>query len=84
MPINGDDVIHYCVANMPGAVPKTSAYALNHVTLPVVTTVADKGWRKALADDPHPINGLNVYDGKITHRAVAEAQEFDYVDAIIR
>ena len=68
-----DDVIHYCVANMPGAVPRTSAQALNNATLPFVLALADKGWRRALADDPHLKAGLNVHDGMVTHPAVAEA-----------
>ena len=68
-----DDVIHYCVANMPGAVPRTSAYALNNATLLHVLAIADKGWKQALADDPHLANGLNVHQGRITHEAVHEA-----------
>jgi len=68
-----DGVIHYCVANMPGAVPRTSAQALNNATLPFVLALADKGWRKALADDPFLRAGLNVHAGRITHPAVAEA-----------
>ena len=68
-----DGVIHYCVANMPGAVPRTSAFALNNATLPYVLALADKGWRRALRDDAHFRNGLNVHDGAITHAAVAEA-----------
>ena len=68
-----DGVIHYCVANMPGAVPKTSAHALNNATLPFVMALADKGWKRALADDKHLAAGLNVWNGKITHEAVANA-----------
>ncbi len=68
-----DGVIHYCVANMPGAVPKTSAHALNNATLPFVMALADKGWKRALADDRHLAAGLNVWNGKITHEAVANA-----------
>lgn len=68
-----DGVIHYCVANMPGAVPKTSAHALNNATLPFVMALADKGWKRALADDRHLLAGLNVWNGKITHEAVAQA-----------
>jgi alanine dehydrogenase len=70
-----DGVVHYCVANMPGAVPRTSTYALNNATLPFVLEIADKGWKRALADDPHLRNGLNVALGRITYRAVAEALE---------
>ena len=75
-----DDVIHYCVANMPGAVPKTSAVALNNATLPYVLNLADKGWKQALEDDPHLRNGLNVCDGRVTHPAVAESLGYDYTE----
>ena len=68
-----DDVIHYCVTNMPGAVPRTSAHALNNATLPFILAIADKGWRQALADDAHLRAGLNVHAGHIAHRAVAES-----------
>ncbi len=68
-----DDVVHYCVANMPGAVPKTSTHALNNVTLPFTLALADKGWRQALHDDPHLGNGLNIWNGKITCEPVAKA-----------
>ena len=70
-----DGVVHYCVANMPGAVPRTSTYALNNATLPFVLAIADKGWKQALAADPHLRKGLNVAFGRITYRAVAEALE---------
>jgi alanine dehydrogenase len=66
-------VVHYCVTNMPGAVPRTSTYALNNATLPFVLALADKGWRRALADDPHLCAGLNVAHGKLTHPEVARA-----------
>jgi alanine dehydrogenase len=66
-----DGVVHYCVANMPGAVPRTSAIALNNATLPYVLALADNGYRKALGDDPHFKAGLNVCKGKLTHPAVA-------------
>ena len=66
-----DGVLHYCVANMPGAVPRTSTYALNNVTLPFALALASKGPRQALADDPHLAAGLNVADGRIAHAAVA-------------
>ena len=68
-----DGVIHYCVANMPGAVPKTSAHALNNATLPFVMALASKGWRRALTEDRHLLAGLNVWNGKVTHEAVAQA-----------
>jgi alanine dehydrogenase len=66
-----DGVIHYCVTNMPGAVARTSTFALNNATLPFTLALAEKGWRKALADDPHLRAGLNVARGRITHAAVA-------------
>ena len=66
-----EGVVHYCVTNMPGAVARTSAVALNNATLPFVVAIADKGWRRALGDDPHLKNGLNVCRGRITHPAVA-------------
>jgi alanine dehydrogenase len=73
-----DDVVHYCVTNMPGAVARTSTFALNNVTLPFVLALADKGYRRALGEDPHLRNGLNVYEGKITHRAVADALKLKF------
>jgi len=73
-------VVHYCVANMPGAVPRTSTYALNNATLPFVLALAEKGWRAALAADPHLKNGLNVCRGKVTHRGVAEALGLAYAE----
>jgi alanine dehydrogenase len=80
-----DGVVHYMVANMPGAVPRTSTYALNNATLPFVLALADKGWRRALADDAHLKNGLNVAAGKVTHKAVARALGLAYTppDAVI-
>jgi alanine dehydrogenase len=73
-----DGVIHFCVTNMPGAVARTSTFALNNATLPFVLALADKGWRKAIADDPHLRNGLNVHAGKLTCQPVAEAQGLAY------
>ncbi|MCB1970537.1 MAG: alanine dehydrogenase [Geminicoccaceae bacterium] len=75
-----DDVVHYCVANMPGAVPRTSTMALNNVTLPYALALADKGYKTALSENPHFRNGLNVARGKVTYKAVAEALGYDYVD----
>ncbi|HEX2566382.1 MAG TPA: alanine dehydrogenase [Burkholderiales bacterium] len=74
-----DDVVHYCVTNMPGAVPRTSTYALNNATLPFVLALADKGWKRALRDDPHLRNGLNVAGGKVTHPEVAAALSASFV-----
>jgi alanine dehydrogenase len=68
-----DGVTHYCVANMPGGVARTSTFALNAATLPYIIALADKGWRRALADDKHLRDGLNVQGGAITHPAVAVA-----------
>lgn len=67
-----DDVVHYCVTNMPGAVPRTSAMALNNVTLPFVVALANKGYDEAIAGDPHLARGVNIHAGKIAHEAVAE------------
>ena len=76
-----DGVIHYCVANMPGGVARTSTFALNNVTLPFGLAIANKGWKKALADDAHLRNGLNVAHGKVTYKAVADDLGYDYVAA---
>ena len=73
-----DDVVHYCVTNMPGAVPRTSTYALNNATLPFVLALANKGWKRALSDDEHLRNGLNVARGRITHPEVAAALNVPY------
>jgi alanine dehydrogenase len=73
-----DDVIHFCVTNMPGAVSRTSTFALNNATLPFVLALADKGWRRAIVEDPHLRNGLNVHAGKLTCKPVAEAQGLAY------
>jgi alanine dehydrogenase len=66
-----EGVVHYCVTNMPGAVARTSAVALNNATLPFVVAIADKGWRRALNEDAHLRNGLNICRGRVTHPAVA-------------
>ena len=76
-----DNVVHYCVANMPGGVARTSTYALNNVTLPFALNIANKGWKKALSDDVHLRNGLNVAGGKVTYKAVADDLGYDYVAA---
>ena len=67
------DVVHYCVTNMPGAVARTSTYALNNATLPFILALADKGPQVAMTYDPHLLSGLNVYKGRISHPAVAAA-----------
>jgi alanine dehydrogenase len=71
-----DGVVHYCVANMPGAVPRTSTYALNNATLPYVLALADRGYKEAMRRDPHLMAGLNVHAGRITCREVAEALQY--------
>jgi alanine dehydrogenase len=76
-----DGVVHYCVANMPGAVARTATFALNNATLPFTLALAEKGWRQALADDQHLLHGLNVCRGALTYRAVAEAQELPWTPA---
>ncbi len=76
-----DGVVHYCVANMPGGVARTSAFALNNATLPFVLALANKGYRRALADDIHLRRGLNVHTGNITYQAVAEALKMKYQPA---
>jgi alanine dehydrogenase len=73
-----DGVLHYCVTNMPGAVPRTSTFALTNATLPFVRALADLGWRAALGRDPHLARGLNVHEGVITHEAVARDLELPY------
>jgi alanine dehydrogenase len=75
-----DGVVHYCVANMPGAVPRTSTYALNNATLPFTVKLAQLGWKRALAADPHLLAGLNVCEGRVTHREVAGALGHPYHD----
>jgi alanine dehydrogenase len=74
-------VVHYCVVNMPGAVSRTSTFALTNVTFPYAMAIANKGWRQALRDDPALARGLNTCDGKVTHPAVAEALGLSYVPA---
>ena len=74
-----DGVTHYCVANMPGGVPRTSTFALNNATLPFTLALADKGWKRALTEDAHLRNGLNVASGQVTCRPVAEALHYKYV-----
>ena len=76
-----DNVVHYCVANMPGAVARTSTYALNAATLPFALALAEKGWRAALRDDEHLRQGLNVCAGKLTYAHVAEALGLPYMPA---
>ncbi len=73
-----DNVVHYCVANMPGAVPLTSALALNHSVLPYALRLANQGWRDALSGDQNFSNGLNVHAGKVTNEAVAESLDLNY------
>jgi alanine dehydrogenase len=76
-----DDIVHYCVANMPGAVARTSTFALTNATLPYTLELANKGYRQALLDNEHLRNGLNVHNGNITYEAVARDLEYQYVPA---
>ncbi len=76
-----DDVVHYCVTNMPGAVPRTSTFALTNVTLPFVKALVARGWREALSRDPHLAHGLNVHAGHINHEAVAHDLGYEYLSA---
>jgi alanine dehydrogenase len=76
-----DDVVHYCVTNMPGAVPRTSTFALTNATLPFVKSLANNGWVEALRRDPHLANGLNVHAGHVNHEAVARDLGYEYLSA---
>lgn len=76
-----DEVIHYCVANMPGAVPRTSTIALTNATLPYAIQIAGKGWKQACIDSVPLRKGLNVVDGKVVYEGVAEAFNLPYIDA---
>ncbi len=76
-----DGVVHYCVANMPGALARTSTFALNNATIGHAVAIADKGWRKAMRDDVHLRHGLNVCEGQVTYEAVAKDLGYEYVTA---
>lgn len=76
-----DGIVHYCVSNMPGAVPRTSTFALTNATLPFILALANKGYKKAMQDDVHLLNGLNICQGKITYKAVATALNQEYTPA---
>jgi alanine dehydrogenase len=76
-----DGIVHYCVANMPGAVARTSTFALNNATLPFAIALADKGFRRACAEDPHLADGLNIHNGRVTYEAVAKELGYRYVPA---
>ena len=76
-----DGVVHYCVANMPGAVARTSTFALNNATIGHAVALADKGWKQALLDNPHLLAGLNVCNGQVTYEAVAKDLGYAYVAA---
>jgi alanine dehydrogenase len=76
-----DGVIHYCVANMPGAVARTSAFALNNATLPFAMALANKGAEAAMKADPHLAAGLNISNGKVRYKAVADALGLPYEPA---
>jgi alanine dehydrogenase len=74
-----DGIMHYCVANMPGAVARTSTIALGNATMPFLMALANKGWKQACADDPHLLNGLNIHAGQLTYFAVGKALGLDVV-----
>jgi len=74
-----DNIVHYCVANMPGAVPRTSAFALNNATMPYVLDIVNKGVKQALLSDEHLLNGLNVHQGHLTYEAVSNALNDTFV-----
>ena len=76
-----DDIVHYCVANMPGGVPRTSTIALNNATLPFLNRIASDGYHKALKDDPNFLAGLNVHKGEVTYKAVADVFGYNYLSA---
>jgi alanine dehydrogenase len=76
-----DGIVHYCVTNMPGAVPRTSTFALTNATFPYVRRIAKNGWRTAAQNDAALCGGLNVVEGKVTHAGVAEAFGLEYVAA---
>ena len=75
-----DNVVHYCVANMPGGVPRTSTLALNKATLPYLVKLANKGYKKALGEDKNFLAGLNVYKGHVTYKADADVFGHEYLD----
>ena len=75
-----DDVVHYCVANMPGGVPRTSTLALNNATLPFLVKLANKGYQKALSEDKNFLAGLNVCKGQVTYKAVADVFGHEFVE----
>ncbi len=75
-----DDVVHYCVANMPGGVPRTSTFALNQATLPFLVKLANKGYQKALSEDKNFLAGLNIFKGQVTYKAVADAFGYNFVE----
>jgi alanine dehydrogenase len=77
-----DGIVHYCVANMPGAVPRTSTFALNNATLPYILALADRSWKRACLEDPHLRAGLNVHAGKVICEAVAAAQNITWQPAL--
>jgi len=76
-----DDVVHYCVANMPGGVPRTSTMALNKATLPLLLQLADQGYKKTLSENKNYLAGLNVFKGKITYKSVADAFNLEHTPA---
>ena len=78
-----DNVVHYCVANMPGAVARTSTFALNNATLPYILQLADLGYKTALTTNKHLLNGLNIYQGQVTNYSVAQALGYPYISSVL-
>ena len=76
-----EDIVHYCVTNMPGAVARTSTFALNNATLPYIVALAEQGPKNAMLANTHLLAGLNVFQGKLTYKAVAEEQGKEYIEA---
>jgi alanine dehydrogenase len=76
-----DDIVHYCVTNMPGAVPRTSTLALTNVTLPFIKKITNHGFQEALEDDSHLRHGLNIHKGAVKHKAVADELGYKYLSA---
>jgi len=76
-----DDVVHYCVANMPGGVPRTSTMALNKATLPLLIKLADQGYKKTLKENKNYLAGLNIYKGKVCYKGVAQAFNLNFTPA---
>ena len=75
-----NNIVHYCVANMPGAVPNTSTLALSHATAPLIVEIANRGWKTACLENHNLLNGSNIHDGQVTNKAVAMAQRLNFLE----